>query len=45
MARMSRSSVNAALGALEAQGLIRAVYRGIEIIDAAAAGRDSPSGG
>ncbi len=36
MARMSRGSVNAALGALEAQGLIRRVYRAIEITDAAA---------
>lgn len=36
IARMSRGSVNAALAALEAQGLIRRVYRAIEVTDAAA---------
>lgn len=35
IARMSRSAVNAALGALERQGLIRLGYRGVELIDPA----------
>ncbi len=36
IARMSRSGVNAALGALERQGLIRVVYGGIELVEACA---------
>jgi CRP-like cAMP-binding protein len=35
LTRMSRGSVNAALAALEARGLVRPVYRGIEVIDPA----------
>jgi CRP/FNR family transcriptional regulator, cyclic AMP receptor protein len=35
IARMSRSAVNAALGALERQGLIRVGYKGVELIDPA----------
>lgn len=35
IARMSRSGVNAALGALERQGLIRVVYGGIELVEPA----------
>ncbi len=35
IARLSRSGVNAALGALERKGLIRVGYRGVELVDPA----------
>ncbi len=35
LARMSRGSVNAALSGLEDRGLIRRIYRAVEIVDAA----------